>query len=82
MAIRRPRVEAELDGSEEARSVVSVARDFEALVEIFDQQLELVSANDEGSRAHLLKAKAAAERGAQLSQSLLKRMRMKSAPLP
>jgi hypothetical protein len=82
MAIRRPRVEAELDGSKDVRSAVSVARDFEALVEIFEKQLELTSANDEDSRAHLIKAKAAAARGAQLSQSLLKRMRMKSAPLP
>jgi hypothetical protein len=51
-------------------SVDSIARDFAALVAIFERQLELVSPTEVETLSHLRKAKQAAERGAKLSQEL------------
>ena len=78
MSNRRPSVDAaELDGSESLRSLLSVADDFAALAAVFDRQLKLGSALDEATRTHIANAKAAAERGMQLSQELMKRVRPK-----
>ena len=60
----------ELDGS--TQSISSIHDDFTALVAIFEQQLELVPASDQESRTHLLNAKTAAERGAALTQKLMR----------
>jgi len=80
MPNRRPRVDAtELDDSDGTASVVSVARDFAALADVFAQQLELVPPSEEETRAHIRKAKAAAERGLRLSEQLLARVRPESA---
>jgi len=80
MPNRRPRVDAtELDDSDGTASVVSVARDFAALADVFAQQLELVPPSEEETRAHIRNAKAAAERGLRLSEQLLARVRPESA---
>jgi len=71
---RRPSAAGMLDGPKNAHSVLSVAHDFAALAAVFDRQLERVSAGDEETRSHILKAKAAAERGLQLSNELLTRI--------
>ena len=68
----------ELDGSESVSSVNSVAHDFAALVDILERQLELVAESDHKTRAHIIQAKAAAKRGAQLSLELLERMEAKA----
>jgi hypothetical protein len=79
MPNRRSRVDAaEIGDSEGGASIVLVARDFAALAEVFAQQLELVPPSDEETRAHIRKAKAAAERGMHLSKQLLARIRPES----
>ena len=80
MANRRPLddVTAELDGSETATSASSVASDFAALVAILERQMELVSPDDHETRSHIAQAKAAAERGAELSRELLEQIDFKS----
>jgi signal transduction histidine kinase len=80
MANRRPLIDAtvELDGYESVNSVDSVANDFAALVAILEQQLELVSPSDHETRTHITQAKAAAERGAQLSRALVDRIESKN----
>ena len=55
----------------------SVRTDFTSLLDIFDRQLEQLT--DAESRSHLLQAKAAAERGLELSELLLDLMRASSA---
>jgi hypothetical protein len=79
MANRRPGDASELDGLEALNSVSSVAEDFAALVAVFDRQLERVPSSDNEMRTHILNAKAAAERGMQLSRLLLKRVQSGSA---
>ena len=59
------------DAGESYRSIVSIAHDFAALVAIFERQLEVVAPSDSETRAHISKAKSAAERGAKLSQELI-----------
>jgi hypothetical protein len=49
----------------------AVQRDFEDLVAMFDRQLDNLKGKDSGARLHVAKAKAAAERGLQLSRALL-----------
>jgi len=79
MPNRRSRVDAaEIGDSNSAASIVSVARDFAALAAVFAQQLELVPLSEEETRAHIRKAKSAAERGMQLSKQLLTRIRPES----
>jgi hypothetical protein len=80
MSDRRPLSEAqiELNGSESAGTVDAVAQDFEALIVILNRQLELVPTSDEQTRTHIAQAKAAAERGALLSRSLLERTNSKT----
>ena len=79
MPNRRSRVDvAELGDLTGAASIVSVARDFAALAAVLAQQLELVSPSEEETRAHISKAKAAAERGMKLSEQLLARIRPES----
>ena len=79
MSDLRPLTEAqiELNGSESAASVNAVTQDFEALIAILERQLELLPASDEQTRTHITQAKAAAERGAQLSRDLLTRIESK-----
>jgi len=72
---RRPTAGGVLDGSKSAQSVQSVAQDFAALAAVFNRQLECVAAADEETRSHIIKAKEAAERGAELSKELLSRIR-------
>ena len=60
----RPEIEAM--GAAEA-----VQRDFENLIAMFDRQLDGLPANDSQARAHLARAKSAAERGLRLSQKLI-----------
>lgn len=79
MANRRPGDASELDGLEALNSVSSVADDFAALVAVFERQLERVPSSDNEMRGHILNAKAAAERGMQLSRILLTRVRSGSA---
>ena len=76
MSDRRPLTEAnvELNGSKSADSVHAVAEDFEALIAILERQLELVPSSDQQTRTHIAQAKAAAQRGAELSRNLLGRM--------
>jgi hypothetical protein len=76
MSNREPLTEApvEFDGDESLNPVYAVADDFAALVVILERQLEMVPTSDEETRLHIGQAKAAAERGAQLSRSLLKRI--------
>jgi hypothetical protein len=49
----------------------AVQRDFSDLVAMFDRQLDSLRANDSRARSHVGRAKAAAERGLQLSRELL-----------
>ena len=79
MALRRSRIadSVEMDGPKPASSVLSVAQDFAALVEIFDDQLETFPESDEETRSHLRKAKLAAQRGAELSRKLLEQVQSK-----
>lgn len=75
MRNRRPGVDAgELDDSASARFLTSVADDFAALTAVFERQLQAIPQSDAQIRSHVLKAKAAAERGLQLSQELLQRV--------
>jgi len=79
MPNRRSRVDAaEVGEPNGAASIVSVARDFAALAAVFAQQLELVPSSEEETLAHIRKARAAAERGMQLSKQLLARIRPES----
>ena len=57
---RRPAEAAEL-----------VRRDFDALVDVFDRQLAILSAHESERRSHVTKAKAAAERGLKLTRRLI-----------
>ena len=52
------------------QSIASIRQDFAALAEIFEQQLQVVSSSDDETRAHLRRAKAAAERGTELTDKL------------
>jgi hypothetical protein len=54
-------------------AALSVAQDFDVLIGIFEEQLQSVPASDHETRLQLCNAKAAAERGAELSRELLKR---------
>jgi hypothetical protein len=49
----------------------AVQRDFADLIMMFDRQLAGLCSNDPAGRAHVTKAKAAAERGLQLSMELI-----------
>lgn len=66
------RTESLSEGSESVSAVAveSVRRDFSELVDLFDRHLASVGDDYEG-RAHLVEARAAAERGLKLSLSLL-----------
>jgi|tagenome__1003787_1003787.scaffolds.fasta_scaffold20919419_3 hypothetical protein len=68
----------ELDRTDSTRSAVSIRRDFAALVKIFEHQLKLLSASDEDTRSHILKAKEAAQHGVNLSQQLVERAKTRS----
>ena len=75
MAIRRPRIDSdELDRSKSASSLMSVVNDFAALAAVFDRQLATIGDSNAEMRAHLSNAKAAAERGLQLSRELVRRI--------
>jgi hypothetical protein len=57
------------------KTAQSVRADFDRLIDVFDRRLaSLLDANGE-ARAHLLEAKAAAERGRKLSQELIEVLR-------
>jgi hypothetical protein len=76
MPNRRSRVDAaEADESGSAESILSVARDFAALAAVFQQQLKLVPPSEEETLGHIRRAKAAAERGMELSRQLLNNSR-------
>ena len=49
----------------------SMRRDFADLVAAFDQQLSALTDADSLARSHVLKGKAAAERGVKLSRNLI-----------
>ena len=49
----------------------AVQRDFEDLVAMFDRQLVNLRAKDSQARGHVTRARAAAERGLQLSRELI-----------
>jgi 1,2-phenylacetyl-CoA epoxidase catalytic subunit len=66
--------------AETNRSAVSIASDFAALIAIFERQLELLSSSDSETKAHLARAKIAAERGAKLSQQLIEQTRRAAKP--
>lgn len=67
--------QVELDPKDCLDPVLSVAQDFAALVALFDRQLELLPASDRDTRLHVQRARAAAERGARLSERLLEQVR-------
>lgn len=80
MTNREPRLDAaELDKSVNLKTMESVVRDFAALVAVLEQQLKLAPLSDDESRSHLQNAKAAAERGVQLTEQLLSRIRSAGA---
>jgi hypothetical protein len=54
-----------------ANAAKAVHHDFQALVNLFEQQLAGLPAKDVLRRSHLLEAKAAATRGVGLSEELL-----------
>ena len=62
----------EFDGAEFNSSAFSIAHDFATLAEIFERQLKLVAPSDDETRSRIAKAKEAAERGARLSQELIR----------
>jgi hypothetical protein len=49
-------------------------RDFTDLIAIFDRQVSSLPAYDSRARAHVARARAAAERGLRLSQDLIEGM--------
>jgi len=57
------------------RLAQSVRRDFSDLVVIFDRQLGRLTDADREARSHMVRAKAAAERGLRLSQDLIEALR-------
>jgi hypothetical protein len=63
------------DPRKAAEAAELVRRDFDALVDVFDRQLAILSANESENRSHVTKAKAAAERGLKLSQQLIQILR-------
>ena len=67
--------EVALDTNETLAPVLSVAQDFESLIALFDRQMELLPRSDQETRLHVVKARAAAQRGAQLSEKLLEQIR-------
>ena len=58
-----------------ARVAESVQRDFSDLIRIFERSLASLPATDSEARAHVAKAKAAAERGLKLSRELIEVLR-------
>jgi len=67
-------------GSRRPASVAaSVHDDFAALVSMLDGQLAKVAAADERARAHIVQAKAAAERGLALSERLIELLQNQAA---
>ena len=56
---------------ESTRVAQSVSRDFADLIAVFERELCNLPDSDDPARWHLAKAKAAAERGLQLSQGLI-----------
>ena len=62
-----------LDGQylDPARTAQTVQRDFSDLVKIFDCQLANLPQSESPARSHIVRAKAAAERGLQLSEKLI-----------
>jgi len=60
--------------AESGQCAISIASDFIGLVAIFERQLEILSSSDTETRAHLVRAKNAAARGADLSQQLIEQM--------
>ena len=54
----------------------SVRSDFSQLVSMLDQQLTNLAGTDERARAHILEAKAAAQRGLVLSVQLIDLLRI------
>ena len=60
--------------TEATRVAQSVSRDFADLITVFERELCNLSGSDDPARWHLAKAKAAAERGLELSQDLIAAM--------
>ena len=56
-------------------SVQSVGRDFNALLDVFDQALGALPHDDGQARSSLLEARAAAERGRVLSEEMIRLIR-------
>ena len=53
----------------------SIRSDFSDLVSLLDQQTANLGVTDEAARSHLLEARAAAERGLELSMQLIELLR-------
>lgn len=60
--------------TEVTRVAQSVSRDFADLIAVFERELCNLPGSDHPARWHLAKAKAAAERGLELSQDLIAAM--------
>jgi len=76
---KRRRPFASTDSSEfddPAMAAESVRSDFGHLVSMLDQQLTNLAGTDERARAHILEAKAAAQRGLILSVQLIDLLRV------
>jgi hypothetical protein len=67
---------AECDPSRIESAAKAVQGDFQALLDLFEQQLAELPANDALRRFHLSEAKSAAARGVILSEQLLGMLRL------
>ena len=67
----RPANSSELSACGDVFDANSVRQDFIQLIAIFDRQLARLTDDDGQTRFHLLRAKAAAERGLKLSSELV-----------
>jgi hypothetical protein len=64
--------------SDSIGAVMSVAKDFAALIDIFDEQLHAAPASDHETLLQIRNAKAAAVRGAKLCHELLGRVQSRN----
>ena len=62
---------SESNPGDAAFAAESVQSDFSELVAIFERQLEEITDGENPARSHLLEAKAAAERGLELTRNLI-----------